>query len=119
MNDIIKSKPIQLLFIVLTMAVTVTICPHASAQYQYGDGQARIVFSSSNSTQAATPPLSSNPITSNVHSNTTHSIVTPQSTSAVPEFGSIAPIILAICVIAIVVLNAKTRFFSMNHSGGT
>lgn len=119
MNSIIKSKPLQLLYIVLTMAVTVTLYPHAFAQYQYGEDQSRIIFSSSNSTQATTPPSQSNPtISPNGYSNSTQSIVIPQSSNVVPEFGSIAPIILVISVIAIVVLNAKTRFFNVNHSGG-
>lgn len=141
MDGIIKSTPVRLLFVLVTLVVTVTICQQAFAQYQYGEGQARIIFSSSNSTHATisssspnivitsngysnsthiTVPFSSpSPALSfNAYSNTTHSIVTPQSTSAVPEFGSIAPIILAISVIAIVVLNAKTRFFNTSHSGG-
>jgi len=141
MDGIIKSTPVRLLFVLVTLVVTVTICQQAFAQYPYGEGQARIIFSSSNSTHATISSSSPNivitsngysnsthiivPFSSpspalsfNAYSNTTHPIVTPQSTSAVPEFGSIAPIILAISVIAIIVLNAKTRFFNTSHSGG-
>lgn len=141
MDGMIKSKPVRLLFVLLTLVVTVTMCQHVFAQYQYGEGQARIIFSSSNSTHATilssspniiissngysnsthitTPSSSPSPALSfNVYSNTTRSITTHQSANVVPEFGSIAPIILVISVIAIVVLNAKTRFFNLNHSGG-
>src|SRR6185312_11607560 len=120
MDGMVKSKPVQLLFIVLILVVTVTIFPHVFAQYQYGQGQARIIFSSSNSTHATI--LSSSPnsiISSNVYSNSTQTITTHQSANAVPEFGSIAPIILVISVIVIIMLNVKTRFFNINHSGGT
>lgn len=132
MDGIIKSKPVRLLFVLLTLVVTVTMCQQAFAQYQYGEGQTRIIFTSSNSTHATISSSSPNiviasngysnsthiivPFSSpktalsfNAYSNTTHPVVTPQSTSAIPEFGSIAPIILAISVIAIVVLNAKTK----------
>jgi len=122
------------------MAVMVTLYPYAFAQYQFGEDQSRIIFSSSNSTQATTPPSQSNPtissngysnstqattppssntiISSNGHPNSTQSIVIPPSTSAVPEFGSIAPVILVISLIVIVILNTKTRFFNLDHSGG-
>jgi len=141
MDGIIKSTPVRLLFALLTLVVTVTMCQQAFAQYQYGEGQARIIFSSSNSTHATisssspnivissngysnsthiTVPFSSptSALSFNVYSNTTQSLVTPQSTSAVPEFGSITPIILAISVIVIILLNAKTRFFNTSHLGG-
>jgi|GEM_PF-3873699 len=142
MDGMVKSKPVQLLFIVLILVVTVTIFPHVFAQYQYGQGQARIIFSSSNSTHATILSSSPNSIISssgysnsthitiqssspkpslsfNVYSNSTQTITTHQSANAVPEFGSIAPIILVISVIVIIMLNVKTRFFNINHSGGT
>ena len=141
MDGIIKSKPVQLLFALLTLVIAVTMCQQAVAQYQYGEGHARIIFSSSNSTHAIISSSSPNIVISsngysnsthsiipfsspssalsfNVYSNSTQSITTHQSANAVPEFGSIAPIILVISVIAIIVLNAKTRFFNTNHSGG-
>src|SRR6185312_8403363 len=161
MDSIIKSTPVRLLFVLLTLIVTVTMCQQAFAQYQYGEGQVRIIFSSSNSTQATTPsssnlvissngysnstqattpssspntiilsnvqhnsthattPSSSNPvISSNGYSNSTQSMPVHQSANTIPEFGSIAPIILAISVITIVLLNVKTRFFNTSHSGG-
>jgi len=142
MDGIIKSKPVQVLLIVLTLVATSAIYPHAFAQYQYKEDHARIIFSSSNSTQSSSPHLSSNIIissngysnsthitipsvssnpklSSDVHSNSPQATAKPAPTSAVPEFGPIAPIIFVISVIAIVVLNAKTRFFSITHSGGT
>src|SRR6185437_8967753 len=119
MDGIIKSKPVQVLFVILILAVTVAICPHAFAQYQYKEDHARIIFSSSNSTQAPSPHLSSNPtissngysnstqapsphlssnptISSDKHSNSTQTTAKPQPTSAVPEFGPITPIIFVI-----------------------
>jgi predicted secreted protein with PEFG-CTERM motif len=139
-----KSKSMRLLFGILTLVAIVTIYPHAFAQYQYGGDQARIIFTSSNSTQAAMPHSPPNSIPSlNGYSNSTHATTvtsssnptqatatpsssnptqvaaTPQSTNAVPEFGSITPIILAISVIGIVVLTTKIRFFNIKHSSGT
>src|SRR6185437_3325073 len=82
MNGIIKSKPLQLLFIVLTMAVMVTLYPYAFAQYQFGEDQSRIIFSSSNSTQATTPPSQSNPtISSNGYSNSTQATTPPSQSN--------------------------------------
>ncbi|MGB9003953.1 MAG: PEFG-CTERM sorting domain-containing protein [Nitrosotalea sp.] len=95
--------------------------PPVFAQYQYGGDQARIIFLSSNSTQVTASSSSPNSALSITgYSNSTQATVTsssnPTPTTAalkspntVPEFGSIAPIILAISVIGIVVLAAKTR----------
>lgn len=124
-----KSKSTRLLFGVLTLAI-VTICPPVFAQYQYGGDQARIVFLSSNSTQVTATSSNSAPsfngysnstqgTTTHSSSNPTQAVATLKSPNAVPEFGSIAPMILVISIICIVVFTAKTRFSNIRYSSET